>query len=161
MWNKIGFQSVGGLREVGFIEDTDYLMVLGRGRTIFNCLTNEKTARDRQDYYVENWDASTGIIEGFDLFVGKQILCGGFEYPDSMLKETKDKWGIKIEQDIRPDYKKELKEAEVMYLISERGNVKIEVKVFHYSITRAYGFSKTGKSFIVAESDGVTMWVRA
>lgn len=44
MWKRIGYQPVGGIREAGFIECSDYLMVLGsQGRTIFNCLNNEKS----------------------------------------------------------------------------------------------------------------------
>ena len=160
MWKNIGHQPVGGLREVGFIEDTDYLMVLGYGRTIFNCLTNEKTARDRQDYYQEKWDWNTGIIEGFDLFDNKEIICGGFEYPDPISKETDEHWTIVIKNERRPNYKEELKNAEVMYLYHTTTKEEIEVEVFHYQITRAYGFSKTGKSFIIAHSHGVDFWVK-
>lgn len=161
MWSKIGHQAVGGLLEVGFVENTDYLIVLGSsGRTIFNCITNEKTARDRQDYYVENWDPETGVVEGFDLFEGKSIICGGFEYPDQILKETSDYWSIKITEELRPNYKKEIKSAEVMTLFNSKNNKEIEVEVFHYSITRAYGFSKTGRSFIIAHSHGVDIWTR-
>lgn len=161
MWTKIGHQAVGGLREVGFIEATDYLMVLGsNGRTIFNCLTNEKTARDRKDYYVEDWDSETGIIEVFDLFEGKQVICGGFEYPDLISKETSDNWSILIKEELRPDYRTELKKAEVMSLFNSRINSEIEVEIFHYSIDRSYGFSKTGRSFIIAHSHGVDIWIR-
>lgn len=161
MWNKIGHHAVGGLREVGFVENTDYLLVLGsNGRTIFNCITNEKTARDRQDYYSENWDYNTGIIEGVGLFEGKKIICGGFEFPDPTLKETNDSWSIKIKKELRPNYKNELQRAEVMFLFNSKTSREIEVEVFHYSITRAYGFSNTGRSFIIAHSHGVDIWTR-
>jgi len=161
MWKKIGHQPVGGMREAGFIELTDYLIVLGsQGRTIFDCLTNVKTERDRQDYYLENWNSDSGIIEGIGKFKDKEIVCGGFEYPEQLLKSTNDNWIIQIQNENRANYKKEIKMAEVMYLFNPKINSKIEVNVFHYSITRAYGFSPTGKSFVITESDGITMWTR-
>ena len=161
MWKKISYQSVGGLRELGFIENSDALMVLGGGgRTIFNALTGEKIARDRRDYYAESWDSKTGIVEGFDLYKGQNIICGGFEYPDRVLKKTFDDWMIAIKSETRPDYKNDLKEAEVMYLVNSGIESVIEVDVYHYSITRAYGFSNTGRSFLTAHSHGINFWIR-
>lgn len=160
MWKKIGYQSVGGLREIGFIEDSEYLMVLGGGgRTIFDCQTAEKTARDREDYYSEKWNPDTGIVEGFEMFENQEILCGGFEYPDVTSKQTDD-WGIIIKHEKRPDYKKDLELAEVMFLVNETANKEIEVEVYHYKITRGYGFSRTGKSFVAAHSHGINFWVK-
>lgn len=161
MWKKIGYQPVGGMREAGFIETTDYLMVLGsQGRTILNCLTNKKIERDRQDYYLENWNSDTGIIEGIGIFKDKEIICGGFEYPDNLPKSTNDSWIIHIQDENRINYKGNLKVAKVMYMFNQRFDTKIEVNVFHYSITRAYGFSPTGKTFVIAEPEGITIWIR-
>ena len=55
MWKKLKNQPVGGLREIGFVKNTDKILVLGSGgRTIFDCTTGEKIARDRFDYYHYN-----------------------------------------------------------------------------------------------------------
>ncbi len=161
MWKKVGYQPVGGLREIGFIENSDFLMVLGgRGRTIFNCLTTEKIARDRKDYYSENWDSETGVVEGIENFKGVSIVCGGFEYPDVIPKQTQDNWRILVKDEKRQDYKKDLEQAEVMYLVNKVTKEEIEVEVYHYKIVRGYGFSKTGKSFITAHAHGINFWVR-
>lgn len=161
MWKKIGYQPVSGLREIGFIKNSDFLMVLGnQGRTVYDCLTNEKVERDRQDYYTENWNYVTGIIQGIGKFIKEEIICGGFEYPDPIEKTTNDDWKIEIEKAIKPDYNGELKTTEVMYLVQHRSNLRFEINIFHYSITRAYGFSNTGNSFVIAESDGVKIWTR-
>jgi len=161
MWKKNGYQAVGGMREAGFIEGSDFLMVLGRqGRTVFNCLTNEKSERDRQNYYLDNWDSKTGMISGIGKFEGQHIKCGGFEYPDQLKKRTQDNWLIQIREEKRITYKNEHKLAQVMYLVNPNYQEKLELKVFHYQITRAYGFSPTGKSFVITESDGITMWIR-
>jgi hypothetical protein len=91
MWTKIGYQHVGGLREIGFFENSDNLLVLGgSGRTVFNCLSNEKIARDRVDYYTEKWNWKSGIIEGFEQFKNQKVICSGFEYKDNLKKETAD-----------------------------------------------------------------------
>jgi len=157
-WVRIGFQPVGGLREVGFIGKSDYLLILGTGgRTVFDCSSAVKYARDRFDYYNESWDSNTGIIEGFDEFRGQQIICGGFEYKDVIQKSTSDNWATEIRVEERYDYRKELKRAEVLYL-KHQDLREIEVEKFHYGITRSFGFSPTGNSFIITESDGVTFW---
>lgn len=158
MWTKICHQSVGGLREVGFINNTDNILVLGGGgRTIFNCLTGEKIARDRFDYYHHKWDMQTGIVEGFDFCEGEEFICGGFEYRDQLIKESNQGWQIEIKKENRLDYNKESKVAEVMSLTKTSIN-KIEVEVYHYGITRSYGFSPTGKTFVTAESYGINIW---
>lgn len=160
-WIYIGFQPVGGLREIGFIENSDFLMVLGGGgRTVFDCLTSVKYARDRFDYYSEKWDASTGIIEGFDQFKNLKILCGGFEYKDILEKTTVDNWEAKVRAEKRYDYRNQLQNAEVLYLQNTQTKKEIAVQVFHYGITRAFGFSPTNISFVVAESHGIYFWKR-
>jgi len=160
-WIYIGFQPVGGLREIGFIENSDFLMVLGGGgRTVFDCLTSKKYARDRYDYYHDKWDSNTGIIEGFDEFENLKILCGGFEYKDILKKTSFDNWETKIRLEKRYDYRNQLKDAEVLYLRNSITEKEKAVQVFHYGITRAFGFSPTNISFVVAESHGIYFWKR-
>lgn len=160
MWKKVGFWAVGGLREIGFKNGTDYLMVLGGGRGIFDCIKNEKIARDRTDYYHYEWNMNNGIVKGFNLFEGEEIICGGFEYKDILKKITSDGWSIKIENGERLDYKKEIAPCEIMYLFNQESKQKIETQTFFYGINRAYGFSDTGKSFVVATSSDLHIWNR-
>ena len=161
MWKKLKNQPVGGLREIGFVKNTDKILVLGSGgRTIFDCTTGEKIARDRFDYYHYKWNSETGILEGLGFCEGTQTICAGFEYHDQVLKETNDNWKIEIRNENRLDYKKESRKAEVMYLINSKSKIEVEVEVYHYGITRSYGFSPTGKSFITAQSYGIEFWTR-
>lgn len=160
MWSKAGWWSVGNLREIGFKNGTDFLMVLAQGRGIFDCSTNQKLARDRTDYYHYEWDSSNGIVKGFDFLKGENIICGGFEYEDVLKKETTDQWSITIENDQKLDYKKELAPCQTMYLLHEQSHQKIEVHTFFYGIDRAFGFSDTGKSFVIATSSDLHIWNR-
>lgn len=156
-WIKIGFQPVGGLREVGFIKDTDYLMVLGSGgRTVFNCNDSTKYARNRDDYYYDSWNSDTGVVKGFDEFEGLDVICGGFEYKDVLLKRSSTGWQTVKRRENRLNYKGELYDPEVLYLKNERTNEEIEVHNTDFS--RAYGFSPTFKSFIVGTSHGIYFW---
>ena len=160
-WIYIGYQPVGGLREIGFIKDSDYLMVLGGGgRTVFDCLSSIKYARDRFDYYSEKWDSNTGIVQGFDVFKEMDIICGGFEFRDILSKRTSDNWETIVNNEKRYDYKNQLKDAEVLYLKNSQSEQEISIQIFHYGITRSYGFSPTNNSFVVAESHGVYFWKR-
>lgn len=161
MWQKAGYQAVGGLKEIGFVAHSEMLMVLGgNGRTVFDCLTAEKVARDRTDYYAEAWDANTGIVEGFDQWEGQSIVCGGFEYPGQLVKITKDNWCTLIKKERRQDYKKDWELAEVMYLTHQSIQQEIEVDIYHYGITRSYGFSPSGKTFVTAHTHGLNFWKR-
>lgn len=158
-WIKIGFQPVRGLREIGFIKDTDYLMVLGSGgRTVFNCNDSTKYARNRDDYYYESWNSDTGIVKGFDEFDGLNVICGGYEYKDVLLKRSPIGWRTLKRRENRLSYKGELYDPEVLFLKNEKTNEEIEVHNTDFS--RAFGFSPTFKSFIVGTSHGIYFWKR-
>jgi hypothetical protein len=160
-WIYIGTQPVGGLREIGFIGESDFLMVLGgAGRTVYDCQTSIKYARDKNDYYSEKWNPNTGIIEGFGEFKDQDVLCGGFEFKDVLAKRTEDYWQTEIRKEKRYDYKNELKDAEVLYLKNLDNGGELMIRDYLYGITRSYGFSPTNNCFIAAESHGVYFWKR-
>ncbi len=160
-WIYIGTQPVGGLREIGFIGESDFLMVLGgAGRTVYDCQTSIKYARNKIDYYSEKWNPNTGIVEGFDEFEGQNILCGGFEFKDVLVKNTDDHWQTEIRKEKRYDFKNQLKDAEVLYLVNSNNGRELIIRDYLYGITRSYGFSPTSNCFVAAESHGVYFWKR-
>jgi len=131
MWIKNETFAVGGLREIGFRKNTDFLLVLSAdGRGLFDCLAGQKKARNSDDYYSDYWNSETGLIDGFDIFKNEKIHCGGFEHPNTLSKTTVDGWAIIVENETRLDYKQTLQPAQVMYLIDAELNEKIEVHVF-------------------------------
>lgn len=161
MWEKKVEWAIGGLLEIGFKSNSDLLMVLSsQGRGIFDCLTAERIGRDYIDYYNEKWDCGTGIVEGFGVLDNEEIICGGFEVPDILKKETIDNWKVIAEIETRPDWQNKKLKAEVMYLKNLVLNEKQEVGVFHYGINRGYGFSETGDSFVIATSSEISVWNR-
>lgn len=160
-WKKQNTWAVGGLREIGFSNNSDLLIVLsGNGRGIFDCIKAEKIDRDYNDYYTDYWNATNGIIEGFGVLKGQKIICGGFEAPSPLQVSTPDGWQINIENEVRPDWKNRDEPAQVLYLKHPTRSKKIEMCVYHYGINRAYGFSETGNSFVIAESGDLHIWNR-
>lgn len=72
-WKQTLLGSVGGLLNVGFISDTDYLIVVSHnGRGIFECSSGKKVARDHGDYW-EFFNEKTGIVDGFDFLSDKKF----------------------------------------------------------------------------------------
>ena len=162
MWREGQIFAVGGFREMGFFPHTDFLMVLSStGRGIFDCLEAQKIARDLSDYYMENWNPATGIVSGFDAFEGQQTVCGGFEYPDTLPKETADQWTVAIKEAQRLNWKEVLATTKVLYLEHQNLDTSIEIGLFDEGVSRGYGFSDTGKSFVMGTSYGLTIWNRS
>ena len=160
-WKKGNIWAIGGLREIGFVSNSDLLMILSsNGRSIFDCVKDEKIGRDYFDYYSENWNSETGSVDGFGILENEKIKCGGFEYPDILKKKTRDKWEVIVENEIRADWQNQKTMAQVMYLKNHISDKKIEVDVFHYGINRGYGFSETGNSFVIGTSSEITIWNR-
>ena len=158
-WIYIGFQPVGGLREIGFIGSSNFLMILGgRGRTIFDCLTSTKYARNKSDYYSEKWNSNTGLIEGFEEFENITVECGGYEYKDIVAKKSSDNWDMIIKPEKKFDYKNELADAEVLYLRNRIQKKEYPIHTYHNGIDRSYGFSPSGETLVIAQSHGIYFW---
>lgn len=161
MWTERNSWAVGGLLEIGYQPETDIIFVLSsQGRGIFDVITDQKIDRDYSDYYIEKWDHTTGIVEGFGAFEKEKIICGGFEYPNPLKQTTEDGWKIILEKEERPDYHHKLKIAEVLYLENPLLSKKTEITFSHYGFDRAYGFSDTGRSFVHSCSSDITFWSR-
>ena len=161
MWIKRNSWAIGGLRELGFKPDTDYLMVLSsQGRGLFDCLKNEKIARDPYDYYNMEWNSETGKVKGIGIFEGEEIICGGFEFPNVFPSSTTDGWVISIKTELRLNWKNEELPAEVLYLRNDLSNQNQELAFFHYGLDRGYGFSDTGRSFVIGTSSDLCVFTR-
>ena len=68
---------VGGALQVGYAEDSDLLLVLSHaGRGVFDCLTGEKVARDR-DKDPGTFDLRKLTVRGFGPLEGRIIRTAG------------------------------------------------------------------------------------
>jgi hypothetical protein len=150
MWVKIANFGVGGLREVGFYQNTNLLLVLSSdGRGLFDCLKGEKIARDYVDYYSEKWNSETGLVEGIGNLSGEMVVCGGFEFPDVLDKETPEGDKVII-----------VERWDGTHILIKNNYTTHKLIKNPYDTERAYGFSKTGETFVFATSCDLQIWVK-
>ena len=137
MWKLKSLVSIGGLENVGFVPQQDFLIVLSsNGEGIFDCLTGERIVRNNDHYEWENrFNEMTKTVKGFDLFGDIEIPTSGLHGSNIMRKESEG-WLLQEQQ------------SEIV-LISPDGNRKV-VSNNDVCELRAFGFSDTGKSFVVA-----------
>lgn len=150
VWKRISVHAVGGLIQVGFAEQSDLLLVLSHdGRGIFNCLTGEKIARNRNDSQ-EFFDKETSVAKGFDLLESKEIKTAGL-YGGTLSEKTQDGWKLST---------LESKGICRIYLnFKDSDNVKF-IADDEVAEIRAIGFSETEQTFVVATNADLTIFSR-
>ena len=159
MWVHRNNFAVGGLENVGFAEQSDKLIVLSsQGRGIFDCLTGQKIFRDDNEWwptFEENRQTVIGFGELNNLPIKTCGLYGGDIFP----KKTHDGWMLKSEKTPEdPPFEKYL--VNRIYLIDPNSKKYILVGKDGACELRAWGFSDTGKSFIIALSCELIIWSR-
>lgn len=147
---------VGGLCSVGFDRDTENLLILShQGRGVVDCSTGEKTARDYEDYY-ENRSLEA---EGIGCLSGKIIKMAGL-FGGGLPICTEDDWSLELVTINFPE--------EMIFLV-EPGSDLYGItwnrpdnftKIEQRETIRAYGFSYTGNTFIIATSSDVIIYNR-
>lgn len=156
-WELKTVISVGGLCSVGFDRNTEHLLILShQGRGVINCLTGEKTARDYEDYYENQYLEA----EGIGCLKGKIIKMAGL-LGGGLPICTDDDWCL---ESVTINFPEE------MILLLEPGSDLYGMtwnrpdnftKIDQQATIRAYGFSYTGQSFIVATSSDLTIYNRS
>ncbi|AFY56705.1 hypothetical protein Riv7116_4276 [Rivularia sp. PCC 7116] len=156
-WQLKSVIAVGGLCSVGFDRDTDNLLIVSHsGRGVVDCSTGEKTTRDRE-YYYENQYLEA---EGIGCLSGKMISMAGL-LGGGLPVSTDDDWSL---ESVTVNFPEE------MILLVEPGSDLYGMtynrpdnftKIEQRETIRAYGFSYTGQSFIIATSSDVTIYNRS
>lgn len=148
---------IGGLTSVGFDRDTENLLIVShQGRGVVDCSTGEKTARD-YEYYYENKYLEA---EGIGCLSGKIIRMAGLN-GGGLSTSTEDDW---ILESITINFPEE------MILLVEPGSDLYGMtwnrpdnftKIVQDANIRAYGFSYTEKTFIIATSSDLIIYNRS
>ncbi len=159
-WKHCTTWAVGGLFQVGYAENTDLLLVLsGQGRGIFNCLTGAKVARDYEEAH-DFFDPVRLLAQGFGPLENKSIRMAGL-FGGGLPHKTEDGWFLEEQAPAwptrsillrPPTVKREdgsLVRGEPM-VIGDDGACEL----------RAYGFSETGRSLVIAVSCNLIIFVR-
>lgn len=159
MWKHVNTIAVGGLANIGF-GSVDTLMVLSsQGIGIFDCLTGERIFRDRGSWW-EDFDAVAATVPGQDVLSGNRIRVCGLDEPDFLSKKTTDGWMLECIGPVPDDAPFEKYQVHKIFLTHQGGQYRELVDKDGPCELRAYGFSPTGNTLVVALSCDLTIWSR-
>jgi hypothetical protein len=162
MWTHRNTFAIAGLENIGYASQQDNLIVLSsQGQGIFDCIVGEKIARlnNDSDWWL-NFNQDTNSIIGFDILCKVEISTCGLYGEDRLPKVTNDGWALKISQPEADDKPFEKYLVQKIYLVSPDEKQKILVAKDGACELRAFGFSDTGKSFIVGLSCELIIYSR-
>ena len=158
-WRASATQAVGGLTDVGFISGTDFLLVLSsQGRGIYDCLTGERVARDRAEDYP--FDTSSLTAPAFADFDTHTVHTAGL-HGGGLALTTRDGWSIEHFVFDWPETIVTLSPPGQSSGYVTLGTPTAIYRLPSDSTTRAFGFSPTGRSLVVASSSDLHLICRA
>jgi len=158
-WQRT-IHAIGGLTEVGYVPDADLLLaVSSTGRGLFDCTSGQRVARDYTSpdeggsWYDDTGLLAQGIGPAEKHFIRLAGLHGG-----GLPRNTRDGWSLEL---VAPDWPLQsiIIQPPGRSVLIERfadGCAKIEQD---YEV-RAFGFSDTGRSFVVAVSHSLIICSR-
>lgn len=158
-WRRVGAVPVGGLLQVGFGAGTDLLLILSiAGRGVVDCATGERLARDDRDYW-----ADPGALEaaGLGPLEGQAVRIAGAG-GGGLSTRTDDGWEIELHPLSWPQEELFLCPPGQSMLFQNPGAGRSLVKLRPFpSDLRAFGFSPTGRSLVIATSSDVEIFHRS
>jgi hypothetical protein len=155
----VGRSAVGGLTDVGFAPHSDLLLVVSsQGRGVFDGLSGKRIARDASvpEGDDPDWfDTFELTSEGIGSLAGQRIRTAGL-HGGGLPLLTRDGWSVERLTLDWPD------ETLLLCQPWKHGYKPGEfVKVAVHSEVRAWGFSPTGRSLILAISSNLAIWSRS
>ena len=156
-WMRKNAHAIGGLVAVGFGEHSDLLLVVSsQGRGVFDCTTGQRVARDRSDY---SYDPIALEALGIGPLDDRLIRVSGFD-GGGLPISTDDGWRAErfvIEWPIE-SLVLSPPSSWVYGILYDRHHEF--TKVYEDSEIRAWGFSPTGRTLVLATSSDVTIYGR-
>jgi hypothetical protein len=159
-WEKSSYV-IGGLVEAGYADNTDLLLVISQSRGVFDCsygVDDRLVARDEDEGWRENnYDDQKLMAKGIGVLDGQMIRVAGL-WGGGLNTMTEDGWKLKK---ISPDYP-----LSSIVLCPPRCDLLLGpgsekcLKIIGDENIMVYGFSETGKSFIVGTSSDLTIFSR-
>lgn len=151
-WRQRGTVMTGGLVGVGFGEGSDLaLVVTHNGRGLIDCLRGERVARDPMVIYP---DAETLHVEGIGALAGVTIAIAGIEGGE-LCRRTGDNWVLDGEITNSSD--------DMIRLVPPTATAHSSRPAIFTNFVpevRTFGFSPTGRSFVIATGAEVFVFAR-
>jgi hypothetical protein len=149
---------VGGLIDIGFSAKSDLLLVISHdGRSVLDCLSNKQVARDRDNDF--HFDIMSLEAEGIGPLSGERIRTAGL-HGGGLSRQTDDCWVAEELSLEWPESTLILVSPGSSILGKAFGEPTNYFKVYIASEVRAWGFSPTGKSLVLATSSDLRFWYR-
>ena len=142
-------------------DKTSCLYYQVRDKEYLTALKGEKVARLNNDSdWWQNFNQTKSSIDGFDILESVEVLTSGLYGGDNLIKTTTDGWTLTISEP-QPDGKPfEKYLVQRIFLISPDKKEEIFITKDGACELRAFGFSDTGNSFVVALSCDLTIYSR-
>lgn len=143
----------GGLRSVGFDRDSELLLVISAsGKGVFDCRTGIKLARDSKD---EDEDVVLLEAPGIGPLAGKTLRMSGL-FGGGLPRGTRDGWRVELVEE--PTFVMLYEPNAMLPRPADRS--VYGRKLLIGEPVRAYGFSYTGKSLVIATPADITIYSR-
>lgn len=156
-WKLVATFAVGGLRSVGFDRESENLLVVSsQGRGVIDCLTGEKVARDYEEFHENETKLEA---QGIGILSDRTIRMSGL-FGGGLPSITEDGWQLECVTLKWPEQMLILLPPSSHLYGSVTGHPDTMTKIFEDSCIRAYGFSYSGKSLIIATTSDVTVFGR-
>lgn len=159
------YAPVGGLLGIGFATHPgtghDLVMVVSNeGHGLFDAVTGEKIARDRDPDPEHSTPDDTADLTcpGFGPIAGSRVHIAGL-FGGGLHSGTGDGWTVEVHTPEWPHERVLLSHGQQFY-DSPHGDGWWHVLHSSYSTFRAAGFSPSGETLAVATSSDVTLWTR-
>jgi hypothetical protein len=147
-WANVAVVAVGGLTDVGFADSTDSLLVVSSaGRGLVDCRTGSLIARDDDD---APFDRANLLVAGIGLSADCRIRTGGLAGGGLAIR-TCDGWSVERHPLSWPDDELFVSPPGQTMLWQPPGEPMQLTKLSGLGAElRAFGFSPTGRSLIIA-----------
>jgi hypothetical protein len=157
-WKEIATLNLGGVAELGFADDSELLLVVSHdGRGVFDCRTGERIARERQAPADPWYDAIHLTCVGIGPLSGKTLRIAGL-HGGGLPVCTSDEWSLEYVAPDWPDGSIILQPSGSSIFDERRANGC--VKIADVEELRAFGFSYTGKTLVIAMSHTLMIFGR-
>jgi len=135
---------------VGFAEDSDLLLVLSHdGAGVFDATCGARIARDADVNSFELLDSIKCIARGIGPLADQRIAIAGL-FGGGLTTVTKDGFFVDSRAPQWPSHIIVLRQERVEHIVGTDGACEL----------RAFGFSHTGRSLIIATSCDITFFAR-
>ena len=158
-WKGPTYIAVGGLTDVGFGDSSDLLICISSaGRGVIDCLTGIKVARDDGETFA--FDRENLLVAGLGPLAERQIRTAGLA-GGGLASGTSDGWNVERHPFAYPSEQLFVAPPVQTMLWTPNDDEMRLTKLGDFaSGLTAFGFSPTGRSFIVATSSDVTIFSR-